>query len=127
MMHKHSTTILRISVLCMFTLLGVTGCGTADEATSSETTDSAEAEADSSTTETSVPDTADTTDTTYTTDTTDPVSEIDWASLNGTQPAAAKALPDFQALNFDTSERTQAALLGQPTILWFFPFAGTPG
>ena len=124
MMYTHSATILRISILCIVPLFGIVSCGATDEAVDSETTDPTAAEADTSTTETSTPDSADTADTT---DTTDEVSEIDWASLNGTQPAAAKALPDFQALNFDASERTQAALLGQPTILWFFPFAGTPG
>ncbi|MEE2828894.1 MAG: hypothetical protein VX498_06885 [Myxococcota bacterium] len=52
-----------------------------------------------------------------------PAAEPD---LHGTVPAAALELPDFAAVNYDGSKRGPEALKGQPTVLWFFPFAGTP-
>ena len=47
--------------------------------------------------------------------------------LFGQRPASALSLPTFMALNSDGASRTQADLLGHPTVMWFFPFAGTPG
>jgi len=46
---------------------------------------------------------------------------------NGTLPPIEIAAPDFAAVNRDGSARSKADLLGHPTVLWFFPFAGTPG
>jgi len=47
--------------------------------------------------------------------------------LHGARPTSAMSVPTFMALNSDGAARTQADLIGQPTVLWFFPFAGTPG
>ena len=52
------------------------------------------------------------------------LSELD---LNGTIPVAALAPPTFLAENYDGGTRTEADLIGKPTVMWFFPFAGTPG
>ena len=46
--------------------------------------------------------------------------------FHGTVPVAALGLPDFVAVNYYGSKRGPAALKGHPTVLWFFPFAGTP-
>lgn len=48
-------------------------------------------------------------------------------ALHGERPAQAKALPTFRAVAQDGSARTQANLVGQPTVLWFYPAAKTPG
>ena len=47
--------------------------------------------------------------------------------FNGTLPPIEIAAPDFSAQNRDESLRSKDDLLGHPTVLWFFPFAGTPG
>ena len=47
--------------------------------------------------------------------------------LNGTEPAQETPPPVFSAFNYDGSSRNQDNLIGHPTVLWFFPFAGTPG
>ena len=47
--------------------------------------------------------------------------------LNGTVPASALPAPEFVALNSDGSSRGPEDLMGKPTVMWFFPFAGTPG
>jgi hypothetical protein len=47
--------------------------------------------------------------------------------LNGTAPEAAIALPDFQARNEHNELRDRSALLGHPTVMWFFPATNTPG
>jgi hypothetical protein len=49
------------------------------------------------------------------------------AGLHGQTPAVPKPAPEFTAENYDGSPRMRDALLGHPTVLWFFPFAGTPG
>ena len=49
------------------------------------------------------------------------------SQLNGSRPSQALPPPEFVALNSDGEMRTPADLLGQPTVMWFFPFAGTPG
>lgn len=64
-------------------------------------------------------------DPTDTTDTTP--AEIDWSSLNGTVPPEALPAPEFLAHNFDNAVRHREALLGHPTVMWFFPATGTPG
>lgn len=45
----------------------------------------------------------------------------------GTRPAAEVTVPAFQAVNQEGQARTLADLQGSPTVLWFFPMAGTPG
>jgi len=47
-------------------------------------------------------------------------------SLHGTYPAAELPLPEFEALNSDGGVRGPDHLRGHPTVMWFFPFAGTP-
>jgi peroxiredoxin Q/BCP len=48
-------------------------------------------------------------------------------NLIGTPPAAAIDAPEFTAQNRDGAARSRADLLGQPTVMWFFPSADTPG
>jgi hypothetical protein len=50
-----------------------------------------------------------------------------YAKLNGTRPTTALPAPDFVAINSDETLRDKEALLGHPTVMWFFPFSGTPG
>lgn len=48
-------------------------------------------------------------------------------SLVGVTPAEAIDAPEFSAQNRDGAARSRADLLGQPTVMWFFPGADTPG
>jgi len=47
--------------------------------------------------------------------------------LYGTFPETALPAPDFAATNYDGAARSREDLLGHPTVLWFFPAAGTYG
>ena len=47
-------------------------------------------------------------------------------SLHGTYPGSELPLPQFEALNSDGAVRGPDHLRGHPTVMWFFPFAGTP-
>jgi hypothetical protein len=47
-------------------------------------------------------------------------------ALHGSYPAVKLALPQFEALNSDGTVRGPGDLQGHPTVMWFFPFAGTP-
>lgn len=47
--------------------------------------------------------------------------------LNGAPPDAAVALPTFAARNQLGEARSESDLLGHPTVLWFYPAAGTYG
>lgn len=49
------------------------------------------------------------------------------SGLHGTVPAVALEPPDFEVYNRDQTIRTPEDLVGQPTILWFYPAAGTLG
>jgi hypothetical protein len=51
---------------------------------------------------------------------------VDPALLNGTVPANAIDLPDFLATDSSGAPRTPDDLRGHSTVMWFFPFAGTP-
>ena len=54
--------------------------------------------------------------------------EFSWPEgLYGSIPPSALPLPDFVALNHDGQTRGTEDLIGKPTVMWFFPFAGTPG
>ncbi len=55
-------------------------------------------------------------------DTTPPPAE----ELHGSAPSQPLAVPSFEATNSDGSPRGTPDLLGHPTVLWFFPYAGTP-
>jgi hypothetical protein len=46
--------------------------------------------------------------------------------LTGTYPSQELPLPEFEALNSDGTVRGPDTLRGHPTVMWFFPFAGTP-
>lgn len=48
-------------------------------------------------------------------------------ALTGTRPPQALAAPQFVAHNYDGALRGRDHLIGQPTVLWFFPATGTPG
>lgn len=48
-------------------------------------------------------------------------------TLNGTPPDAPVALPTFTARNQLGEARTDADLRGHPTVMWFYPAAGTFG
>ena len=54
-------------------------------------------------------------------------SSTDSGVLFGERPSSPLSVPTFMAQNSDGASRSQPDLLGQPTVLWFFPFAGTPG
>ena len=47
--------------------------------------------------------------------------------LNGTPPDTPLPAPDFTAQNQRGETVGPDQLLGHPTVLWFFPAAGTPG
>ncbi len=51
----------------------------------------------------------------------------DWSFLHGTLPAEQLSLPVFTATNMDGTVRDEVDLLGHPTVLWFYPAAGTGG
>jgi hypothetical protein len=72
------------------------------------------------------------TDTTGDTDTdTDTDGDTDGDTLpeglNGTAPRDAISLPTFAARNQYGEDRSEADVLGHPTIMWFYPAAGTYG
>ena len=92
-----------------------------DETDATDETDSSDASETDSSDESSATDPADATDT--------PDEEVDLTQLdlNGTLPAANLEPPEFVALNRDGTERTEADLVGQPTVMWFFPLANSPG
>ena len=46
---------------------------------------------------------------------------------HGTLPDVALEAPDFAATNRDGGARDREDLLGHPTIMWFYPAAGTYG
>ena len=47
--------------------------------------------------------------------------------LNGQIASGDYPPPTFVATNYDGGERTEANLVGHPTVLWFYPLAKTPG
>ena len=53
--------------------------------------------------------------------------DIDTDTLNGVLPENPKPPIEFAALNYDEGSRSKDDLVGERTVLWFFPFAGTPG
>ena len=57
----------------------------------------------------------------------DTANDVDPADLKGEQPEGPLAAPEFTVLNHDSASRTREDLLGHRTVLWFFPFAMSPG
>ena len=52
----------------------------------------------------------------------------DASTLHGVPPAVAKPAPAFMALNRDNSARNRTHLTTRgPTVMWFYPAAGTSG
>lgn len=47
--------------------------------------------------------------------------------LNGVVVDPPKPAPDFVATNLDGSARGRDDLTYRPTVMWFYPLAGTPG
>ena len=47
--------------------------------------------------------------------------------LNGTVVDPRLPAPEFVATNYDGSTRTRSDLEYRPTVMWFYPLAGTPG
>jgi peroxiredoxin len=45
----------------------------------------------------------------------------------GEPPATPVPAPDFAATNMDGAARDREDLLGHPTVMWFYPAAGTAG
>lgn len=54
-------------------------------------------------------------------------NEVVQGDLNGNFPAENIPAPDFSAINYDGSQRNKDALIGHPTVIWFFPRAQTYG
>ena len=48
-------------------------------------------------------------------------------TLNGSTPQVPLVAPTFTALNADGQSRSFEDIAGAPTVMWFFPFAGSPG
>ena len=57
----------------------------------------------------------------------DTANDVDPADLKGEQPDGPLAAPEFTVLNHDSTSRTREDLLGHRTVMWFFPFAMSPG
>ncbi|MCB9741854.1 MAG: hypothetical protein H6740_04570 [Alphaproteobacteria bacterium] len=49
------------------------------------------------------------------------------AELHGELPSEAVSAPEFTALNHLGEARSRPDLIGHPTVMWFFPAAGTFG
>ncbi len=47
--------------------------------------------------------------------------------LYGHAPSAPLAAPAFAATNRDGATRDRDAVLGHPSVIWFYPAADTPG
>lgn len=68
------------------------------------------------------------TDTDTDTDTdADADTDLNPDDYNGQVPDAVKTLPAFTALNYDDTARGPDDLKGHPTVMWFLPYANTPG
>jgi len=55
------------------------------------------------------------------------VDDIRNLDISGDVPRVSSALVDFVATNSDGSSRGPPNIAGSPTVLWFFPAAGTYG
>ena len=118
------------------------GCGGGTEETSADTTTDTGTVADTGSTDTGTDtDTNDTgTDTDSGTDTdtdtgtdsggddvTEPevpeIADLSGLTLTGVEPSENLEAPEFEVLASDGTTRTQDNLIGQPTIIWFFPVA----
>jgi hypothetical protein len=76
------------------------------------------------------PDTSSPGDSQDTQDSADPVDTAnqDWDTYNGDEPDEHVPLPSFASVLDSSGEaRTPADLEGHPTVIWFYPAAGTFG
>ncbi|GDX83031.1 hypothetical protein LBMAG42_48420 [Deltaproteobacteria bacterium] len=71
-----------------------------------------------------VADSGDSADTADTAEGTDVDTGIE---LNGEWATERTAAPEFVATNRDGSARSRPDLIGHPTVIWFYPAAGTSG
>ncbi len=53
--------------------------------------------------------------------------DVDGSLLHGSYPPSELPVATFEALSHEGLSRTSADLLGHPTVIWFYPMAGTPG
>jgi len=53
--------------------------------------------------------------------------DVDPSELNGVFPPTELAPTEFTAFNRDGSERGPTDLMPRPTVMWFYPKAGTAG
>ena len=51
------------------------------------------------------------------------IADLSGLTLSGTEPAENLEAPEFEVMAADNTARTQGNLLGQPTVMWFFPAA----
>ena len=51
------------------------------------------------------------------------IADLSGLTLSGTEPAENLEAPEFEVMAADNTARTQDNLLGQPTVMWFFPAA----
>ena len=116
---------------------------TGDDADSSDSVEASDASDNSDASDTSGgSDSSDDTDASESTDATDPsasdddssettpvttVDDIRGLDLAGNVPRVTTELPAFAATNSDGSARGPPNITGSPTVLWFFPAAGTYG
>ncbi len=49
------------------------------------------------------------------------------ADYNGTVPTDSIPAPEFEVQNMDETIRTRDDLIGHPSVIWFYPAAGTSG
>jgi hypothetical protein len=120
---------MKYFVLTLALLLGSVGCGAADDAGATDT--GVDTGTDTSTTDTTTDSTTDDgtdTDTDTGSDTgTEPevpeIADLSGLSLTGVEPAENLEAPEFELTASDGTTRTEANLMGQPTVMWFFPAA----
>ena len=110
---------IQYSIICGVLGIASVGCGQDD---TPENTQSSVTTTGTSTTTTTGTSTATTTGTSTATSTT-----IDTTNLYGTAPAQAVPAPQFTVYSHEDETRTREDLIGHPTVVWFFPFADTPG
>ena len=139
---------MKYALLALALLLGSVGCGAADEPASTDTgrdTTDGDTAADTPVDQNPAPDSGTDADTVSDADTdtgtsADPesgtetetdsdsetvpdVADLSGLSLSGSEPAENLEAPEFEVMAADNTERTQDNLLGQPTVMWFFPAA----
>ena len=118
------TTVFSTRSATAILLMAACGCGPNVDSEGTQTTTGSTVSTSTSTGNTSVTSTETTSKTTASTTMTTP---IDTSNLYGSAPKKAFPAPEFVVLSHTNETRTREDLLGHPTVVWFFPFAGTPG